>query len=158
GRLPHPPVLLEPARELLGGLLRVEISELDLLVREQLACLELEQRADQHEEVAARVEVERLALGQALDEGDDDVRDVHVPGLQLLPQDEGQQEIERPLERVEVELQLADVHRREASGAGGRGRAAPPSRARVGSRAGVSPTVALPRGGRTATRRRTQSS
>ena len=142
GRLLHPAELLEPAGELLRRLLRIEVAELDLLVREQLSCLQLEERPDQHEELPAGVQVERLAVGErrrqrrrspgegtgsagvegeALDERDDDVGDVHVPRLQLLPQDERQQQVERALERVEVELELPDMHRGEASGAGGRG-------------------------------------
>ena len=72
GGLLHAPVLGEPPRELLGRLLRLEIGELGLLLGEQVACLQLEQRGDEDEELAARIEVELVALGQALDERDDD--------------------------------------------------------------------------------------
>src|SRR5205823_14725035 len=71
-RLFHPPVLGEPARELLGRLLRAELGELRLLVREERARLQLEQRGDKHEELAARLEIELLALGETLDKRDDD--------------------------------------------------------------------------------------
>ena len=101
GRLLHPPVLLQPAGELLGRLLRVEVAELDLLLTEQLPCLQLEQRPDENEELAAGVEVDRAGARrwkrrrqsrrrpagrhrlrrcrwQPLDEGDDDVGDVDI--------------------------------------------------------------------------------
>ena len=47
---------------------------------------------------------------------------VDLARLELLPQDERQQQVERALERVEVELEVPDDHRaRTPSGAGGRG-------------------------------------
>src|SRR5205085_3178416 len=49
------PVLGEPPGELVGCLLRLELVELRGLVREEPARLELEQRRDEHEEVAARL-------------------------------------------------------------------------------------------------------
>ena len=55
------PVLGEAAGELLGGLLGLELGELGLLLREHRARLQLEQRGDQDQELAAGVEVE-LAL------------------------------------------------------------------------------------------------
>jgi hypothetical protein len=136
GRLLHPPVVLEPAGQLLRGLLRVEVGELDALLGEELPCLQLEQRADEEQELAARVEVEPLTLCHALDERDDDLGDVDVARLQLLAQDERQQQVEGSFERVEVELELADVrHRAEASGVGGRGPSGPPSWGPSGSAA-----------------------
>ena len=63
GRLLDLPELLEPPGELLGRLLRIEVGEVDLLLREELARLQLEQRADEHEELPARVEIQPLALG-----------------------------------------------------------------------------------------------
>src|SRR5262249_4956261 len=106
-RLLRAPVLREPPRQLLGRLLGLELRELGLLVREEPARLQLEQRRDQHEELAARLEVELAALGQALDEGDDDPRDVDLGEVELLPQHERQEQVEGALERVEVQLELA---------------------------------------------------
>ena len=114
GRLLHPPVLGEPARELLGRLLRLEVGELGLLVGEERARLQLEQRRDQDEELAAGLEVELVALGEPLDEGDDDRGHVDVGRLQLLLQEQRQEQVEGTLERVEVQLELAHNH-----GAGG---------------------------------------
>src|SRR5207302_7670432 len=56
-RLLRPPVLGEPARELLCRLLRLELAELGLLLGEETAGLQLEQRRDQDEELTACVEV-----------------------------------------------------------------------------------------------------
>ena len=114
-RLLRAPVLGEPARELLRGLLRLELRELGVLLREHRARLQLEQRADQDQELAARVEVELALLGEALDERDDDRREIDLAERQLLAEHEREQEVERPLERVQVQLELADGdgHRRE---------------------------------------------
>ena len=78
GRLLHAPVLGEAPRQLLGGLLRLELGELGGLLGEEAARLQLEERGDQDEELAAGLEVELLALGEALDEGDDDPGDVDL--------------------------------------------------------------------------------
>ena len=110
GRLLHPPVLGEPPRELLGGLLGLELGELGLLVGEERAGLQLEQRRDEDEELAAGLEVELVAGGEPLDEGDHDRGDVDLRGLELLPEDEREQQVEGTLERVEVQLELADRH------------------------------------------------
>ena len=114
GGLLHAPVLGEPARELLRGLLGLELVELGGLVGEERARLELEQRRDEDEELAARLEVELVPLGHALDEGEDDRRDVDLARLELLLQEQRQQEVERALEGVEVELELPDGRRQHA--------------------------------------------
>ena len=82
------PVLGQAPRELLGGLLGLELGELGLLVGKEPARLQLEQRRDQDEELAARVEVELVALGEARDERDDDLRQVDVAQRELVAQDE----------------------------------------------------------------------
>ena len=130
GRLLHAAVLGQAPRELLRRLLGLELGELRLLVREQRARLQLEQRRDQHEELAAGLEIELVPLGEPLDEGDHDRGHVDVGRLELLPQEERQQQVEGTLERVEVQLELAHFHRgRNASRGVGRGRAGPPSSA-----------------------------
>ena len=109
--------------ELLRGLLGLELAELGGLVGEERARLELEQRGHEDEELAARLQVELVALGEALDEREDDRSDVDLPRLELLLQEQRQEEVERPFEGVELELELADgrrLHGREASHAAGR--------------------------------------
>ena len=110
GRLLHPAVLGEPPRELLGRLLRFELGELGLLVREERAGLQLQQRRDQDQKLAACLQIELVALCQPLDEGDHDRGHVDVCRLQLLLQEQRQEQVERALERVEVQLELAHNH------------------------------------------------
>ena len=86
----HAPVLGEAPRQLLGGLLRLELGELRLLVREQMTRLELEQRRDQDEELAARVEIELVAISEVLDECDDDSRHVDLRRLNRVLQQKRQ--------------------------------------------------------------------
>src|SRR5581483_2535655 len=90
----------------------LELGELGRLVREETARLQLEQRRDQDEELAARVEIELVALRQPLEEGQHDAGHVELAQIQLVLEDEGQQEVERALERVEIELELPDDHGR----------------------------------------------
>jgi hypothetical protein len=138
----HAPVLGEPPRQLLGRLLGLEVGQLGGLVREEPARLQLEQRGDEDEELAAGVEVELLARGEPLDEGDDDAGDVHVRKVELVAEDERQQQVERALERVEVEIELAHLHgAQEASVSPGRGFSGRPSAAqRAGRGAGPQAT------------------
>src|SRR5205085_4681357 len=103
-RVLRAPVLGEPARELLRGLFRLELRELRRLVGEERPRLQLEERGDEDEELAAGLEVDRL---EALAERDDDLGHVHLGRRELLLQDERQEEVERALEGVEVELELA---------------------------------------------------
>ena len=104
----HAPVLGEAPRELLGGLLRLELRELGLLVGEEVARLQLEQRRDEDEELAAGVEIELVALGEALDEGDDDPGHVDLGRLDRVLEQERQEKVERALEGIEVQLEIAD--------------------------------------------------
>ena len=158
-RLLHPPVLGEPPRELLGGLLGLELAELGRLVREERARLQLEQRGDEHEELAARLEIELVSLRHELDEGEHDRRDVDVARLELLLQEKREEQVERALERVEVELELTHGgrgRRRHGAEASPRprtrlsaatSRSPSASRGRTRLRAGTRP-VAPPRGAR----------
>ena len=107
GRLLHAPILLQPARELLRRLLGLELGQLGGFVREQVPCLQLEQRRHEHEKLAARLEIELVALEQPFDERHDDPRDVHVREVQLLAQDQRQQQVEGACEGVQVQLELA---------------------------------------------------
>ena len=101
-------------RELRRGLGRVEILEIGVLAGEQRASLQLQQRRDQDEELAAGVEVELVALGQPLEEGEHDAGDVDLAQVELVAQDEREQQVEGTLERLEVELELANRHRHRA--------------------------------------------
>ena len=105
-------------------LVGVEVQRvLALAEPEQRPHLQLEQPGHEHEELAAGLEVELPLLVQALDERQDDLRHVHVRQLELLPEDERQQQVERPLEGVQVEGKLTHGRRHfraDASGRAGR--------------------------------------
>src|SRR6185437_4612764 len=144
GRLLRAPVLGEPPGELLRGLLGIELGELGFLLGEERTRLQLEQRRDEDEELAAHLEIELVLLAEPLEEGDDDAGEVDVPQVELLLEDEREQQVERPLERVEVELELPDNHPRDPSSVTGRGPsgrpcAAPSARAAASAR--PSPTA-----------------
>src|SRR4029079_6270752 len=132
------------------------------LLGEEPAGLQLEERGDEDEELAAGLEVELVPLEEVLDEGEDDPRHVDLSQIQLVLQDERQQPVERPFERVEVELELPDDHGSNRSRATGRGHA---GRSSSGLSAPPAPCVASPWApwaptacAGTATRRRTRRS
>ena len=130
-RLLHPPVLGQPPRQLLGRLLGLELGELGVLPLEQPARLQLQQRGHQDEELPAGVEVERVPLGEPLEEAQDDPGDIDVRKVELLLEDERQKQVERALESVEIQVELShDNHGLEPSGPSGRGSSGWPSSAR----------------------------
>src|SRR4029078_7605993 len=98
----HASLLGEAPWVLLGRPLGLELRELGVLLREELARLDLEQRCDEDEELAARVELDAVSRGQVLDERAEDGRDVYLRGLELILEDQREKEVERALERVEV--------------------------------------------------------
>jgi len=161
----HLPVDGQTPRELLGRLLRLELGELDLVACEQTARLELEECRDQDEELAAGVELEPFPPGEVGDERDHDLGQVDLGERELLAQDEGEQKVEGALERVEIELESADLgrrsHRAEASRASGRDCAGSPSAARPAADAACVGAAlrdrSRRRGRAAATRRRTRS-
>ena len=114
GSLLHAPVLRKPPRELSSGLFGLELAELGGLVGEERARLQLEQRGDQDEELAAGLEIEFVSFRQELDEREHDRRDVDLARLELLLQEKREEQIERAFERVEIERQL--THRGRGHG------------------------------------------
>ena len=146
GRALEAAVLDQPLEQLGLGLLRRQVVLLGL-AGEQQAHLDLQQRRHQHQKLAGRLQVELALLVRALDVGDHDLGDRHVGQLDLLAQHQRQQQVERPLEHVQVQLKIGQDHRRilgSRSDAGrleryGRIRPCPPSPAHPASMtAGIS--------------------
>ena len=103
-------VLQHPLEQLLGRLGGRELVELgQLLAGQHQPRLELEQRGDQHQELGRGLEVELLAGLQVVQVGDDDVGQLDLEQVHVLAQDQREQQVERPREDVEVQLQ--SVHR-----------------------------------------------
>ena len=114
GRALEALVLGEALRELLGRGLGVELLLVVGLGVDEQARLELAERGDEHEELRERLEVDLLGALELGQVGQDDVDDRHLDQLELLAQDEGEQEVERAREGVEVEVELENgsVHAR----------------------------------------------
>src|SRR5439155_10490980 len=96
------------------------------LLREEATRLQLEQRRDEHEELAGCVEVELVPAGQSFQKGQDDPGHIDLAQVELVLQDERQEQVEGTLERVEIELELADDHVGEGTRATGRDPWGPP--------------------------------
>jgi hypothetical protein len=106
------PVLGEARRELGGRLLGVELVELVVVRGDEEPGLELAERGHEHEELGDRGEVElSLDLGQPLGVAEHDRRDGHLDELELVAQDEGEQEVERPGKGVEIEVEVEQGRR-----------------------------------------------
>src|SRR5665647_2017647 len=95
-------LLEEDVEEALGGLVGVEVLQLllDILLQKQ-ARFHLEQRR----ELRGRVEVELAAVRKLQDVLGDDARDAHLPDVDLVLEDQRDEQVERPVEHVEVELE-----------------------------------------------------
>ena len=111
GRLLHAPVLGQPPCQLLRGLLGLELRQLRRLVLEEPARLQLQQRRDEDEELAAGIQIQRVALGEPLEEAHDDPGDVHVRKVDFLLEDERQEQVEGAFEGVQVQVELTHDHR-----------------------------------------------
>ena len=107
----HAAVLGQPPRELLGRFLGLQLVELQRLVGEKPSRLQLEQPGEQDEELAARVEVELIAFSEPLDERHHDAGHVDLGRVELLLQQQRQEQVERTLEGIEVQVEV--VYRRE---------------------------------------------
>ena len=154
-RLLGAPVLGEPAGELLGGLLGLELGELGVLVGEELARLQLEQRRDEDEELAAGVEIELVALGEPLEERDDDLGDVDLRQVELLLRTSVSSRSNGPSNASRSSSSSRTQHRAHASGPVGRVPSGPPSPA-ASAPACAGPSAGAGRAG-AATRRRSRS-
>ena len=99
-----------PLQQLLGRLGRHQLVELvDLLARQHQPRLELEQRRDQDEELGRGLEVELVAGLEMVDVGEHDLGQLDLEQVELLAQDEREQEVERPGEDVEVQLEPGEA-------------------------------------------------
>ena len=107
-------VLGEAQRQLLGRALGVELLLVLGVGIDEQARLQLAERRDEHEELRERLEIDLLGALELRQVGQHDVDDRHLDELELLAQDEGEQQVERPRERVEVEVELENgsVHTR----------------------------------------------
>src|SRR6185312_1999031 len=109
-RLLHPAVVGQAPSQLLGGLLRLELRELQRFLRKEAASLQLQESRDQDEELPTCVKVQTAALLQSLAESEHDHRDIDLRELELLAKHQRQQQVERSLEGVEIQLELAHDH------------------------------------------------
>ena len=106
-------VVLEHAREqLLGRLDRLDVEALLLVGGEHQPRLQLEQRRDQDEELGGGLEVELTRALEVLDVGEHDLGEVDLEQVDLLLQHQRQEQVERPVEDLQVEVERGDCHRR----------------------------------------------
>ena len=110
GRRPVARVLEHPREQLVGRLLGRHVETVLLVAREHHAGLELQQRRDQYEELCRGLEVELAARLEVIDVGQDDLGQVDLEQVDLLAQYEREQQIERPLEDLQVEIERCELH------------------------------------------------
>ena len=104
--------VLEQAREqLVGRLLRLHVEPVLVVARQHHARLELEQGGDQHEELGRCLEVELPSLLEVVDVGQHDLGEVDLEQVDLLAQDQREEQVERALEDLEIEVERGELHR-----------------------------------------------
>jgi hypothetical protein len=117
-RRPVAPRGEHPREQLLGGLARLEVEELrGILAGKQQPRLQLEQRGHEDDELRCRLEIELAAGVEMVEVGDHDLGQRELAKIDLLTQHQGQQQVEGTAEDVEVQLELREMHRRNASAA-----------------------------------------
>jgi hypothetical protein len=108
GRLAVAVVLEHARKQLLGRLDRLDVELLVLIRGQHEPRLQLEQRRDQDQELGGRLEVELTRALEVLDVGEHDLREVHLEEVDLLLQHERQEQVERPVEDLQVEVERGD--------------------------------------------------
>ena len=111
GRAPVAARLEHARQQLLGRLAGLEVEQLVLLARQHEPRLELQQGRDEDEELGGRLEVELAAALEEVEVAQDDVGQLDLEQVDLLAQDERQQQVERPGEDLQVELEVSDGNR-----------------------------------------------
>ena len=104
-------VLEHSRQQLVGRLLRAQLRHVVLGRRQEQPRLQLQERGDQDQELGRRVEIELAGALQVLEVGDDDLAERDLGEAHLLAQDDRHQQVERPGEDVEVEIELCSPHR-----------------------------------------------
>jgi hypothetical protein len=105
-------VLEHPREELLGGLDGFDVEPLLVVGGKHQPRLQLEQRRDQDQELGGRLEVELTRALEVLDIREDDLGQVDFEEVDLLLQHERQEQVEGPVEDLEVEVERGEGHRR----------------------------------------------
>ena len=108
GRLAVAVVLEHAGEQLLRRLHRLDVEALLLVRGQHQPRLQLEQRGDQDQELGGRLEVELTGPLEVLDVREHDLREVDLEQVDLLLQHERQEQVERPVEDLQVEVERGD--------------------------------------------------
>ena len=104
-------VLEHPCEQLLDRLLGAELLYLRIGARQHQPRLQLQQRRDQHQELGRHLQLQLALALEVLDVGDHDLAQLDLEQAHLLAQDDRHQQVKRPGEDVEVEVEVGDCHR-----------------------------------------------
>jgi hypothetical protein len=105
GDVPEGPVLQQPGVQPVPGVPEEVVELLALLGGQQAGGLELDQGGGHHQEPGRGVEVELLdALTEVGDEVGGDLGQVDLGHVDLPPRDQVQEQVEGPLEDLELDL------------------------------------------------------
>lgn len=111
GRCPVAVGVEHPRDQLLERLLGGELDQVLLVARQHQARLQLEQCRDQDEELGRSFEVELATRLEYVEVPEHHVCEVDFEQVDLLTQDQREQQVERPGEDLQVELEVGDGHR-----------------------------------------------
>jgi hypothetical protein len=112
--------LEHPRQQFLRRLPGFEVGQVGVLARQHEPRLELQQRRDQHEELRRHLQVELATRLEVVEVRDDDLGELDLEQVDLLAQDERQQQIERPGEDLQVQLERGNGHDPQANDVRGR--------------------------------------
>ncbi len=101
----------QPGEQLGGGLALIELELLELLPGQHQPRFQLQEGRDQNQKLGRGLELELAARLQVVDVGDHHLCEVDLEQIDLLAQDQRQQEVERPREDLQVQLQVDQPQR-----------------------------------------------
>ena len=88
--------------------MRLDVEPLLVVRGQHQPRLQLEQRGDQDEELGGGLEVELTRALEVLDVGEHDLGEVDLEEVDLLLQHQRQEQVERPVEDLQVEVERGD--------------------------------------------------
>src|SRR3984957_6552338 len=102
--------LQHPLKQLLGRLSGLDVEQLSAVLGDNQTRLQFQQRRDQHDEFSGGLQVKLAATLEVIEVGEHDVGQLKVEQVHLLAQDEREQQVERPTEDLQVEVECGKRH------------------------------------------------
>src|SRR6185437_4369808 len=103
--------LEHPLEQLLGCLAGLDVEQVLAVLGEHQARLQFQEGRDQDDELGGRLQVQLATSLEMVEVGEYDICQLELEQIHLLAQDQGEQEVERTVEDLQVEIERGKRHR-----------------------------------------------